>query len=300
MSNDSLTISGGFSISENAEKLIAALDTDKARKAATALATVAGKQGKGFETARRTAAEAVEAFNRSAAINLSIIAESAKFGKDAAFKGIGEFASAVFNLEKARTSQLVAVGKTFYRSEDETAVELVDHWKSGHLQALLPLRVKDAKSGSVSFPFALVRDALDKGELTHTSTVEQVKKWVEDHKTQEGKVDHTYHWKWKKGDDDESFIGTETEFVEAHHFDEGDEIRLIYIKPREGEKFVDASGLAYKIAFIVNGNYTKSKLVYRMPYKPSAEPVKHMSNADRLRALLASMSPEEIAEIMGE
>lgn len=293
MNTSIIEMNAGFSLSPSVEKAISSLTSGQAQEAARALASTVDKNAKKYGTAARTAAEAVENFNRAAAINLSIISETSKFGKNEAYSGIGDFAETAFNMKKARTSQLVNIGKTFYREKDETAAKLCDMFSSTHLVALLPLRTK-GKSGKVTFPFDLCAKAIEAGELRGDMTVTEVKDWVDEHTESEPEVEKLCNWYIPNAQQSFNKM-TESQFLVNF---EGYKLRPVKLNEGEAVHTPDDDKTACKVMWALSPDYTNAFTVWVKPYKAeSAAPVK-MSMKDRLKALLAQMTDEEIAEVL--
>lgn len=289
-----ITIRKDFAVNEMTEAAIKRLTNKNAIKSAHALALDIADFNKTLETAGKVVSDKATPLSKSLAIQLSIIAETEKFGKKEAYKGIGEFAEEAFGMKSAFTSNHVGVGRFFYRVNNPTAATAIEWYGTvSMLSKFLPLR----KLSKDAFPYSVIEDAFNSGDLTQDSTQKEIEEWVKSKLPVIEKPEITYDCVLMPGGER---VNNTTWDNYAAPFGEG--ANLCKVSLKEGEKLVDEDGTPWEVVVVIRSDYGEASIVWRHKHKEpkGVSPVKitQESTFDKVKRLLGTLSPDEIAELL--
>ena len=288
-----LAIKSEFSISASTDAAIKKLSKESAKRA-TALALDIGDFSKTVATADKVVTDKALPLSKSIAIQLSVIAETEKFGKKENFRGIGDFAEQAFGMKSVFTSNHVGVGKYFYRANNPTAATAVEWYGTvSMLSKFLPLR----KLSKQAFPYSLIEDAFKAGDLTADSTQRDIEDWVKSKLPEVEKPEVMFDCVAMPSGER---VNNVTWSNYAVRF--GDDTKVRKVALDDGEKLVDDDGTPWEVVTILKPDYSAAAVVWRHkhhePKGVSAPESTKESPLDRARRLLAALSPEEIAELL--
>lgn len=288
-----LVIKRTFEVSADTQEAIKRLNNKQSIKHANALAGDINDFTSAVETAGKMVADMAAPISKSIAIQLSIIDENETFGKKAAFKGIADFAEQAFNMKPSFTSNHVGVGRLFYRSNNPTAVTACEWYMTvSVLSKFLPLR----KLSKEAFPYSLIQEAFDNSELTSESTQSDIEEWVKSKLPVVEKDEPLFDCvRMPSG---ERMNGVKfSKYLEQ--FGEGSKVRKLALD--EGETLVDEDGTTWEVLSIVKSDYSSAQVVWRHRHKEpkgvTKPAVSRESPLDRVKRLLAELSPEELDEL---
>ena len=289
-----ITIRKDFTISETTDAAIKRLSNKDAAKSAKALAIDIEDFNRTVETAGKVVTEKAEPLSKTLAIQLSIIAETEKFGKKEAFRGIGDFAEQAFGMKSVFTSNHVGVGKYFYRSNNPAAVTAVEWYSTVSMLAkFLPLR----KLSKTAFPYSLMDSAFESGELTADSTQKEIEEWVKSKLPEIEKPEIFYDCVHMPSGERVNNITWDNYSV---RFGEGAKVRKVSLD--DGETLSDDDGTAWEVVTILKPDYSAAAVVWRHkhiePKGVSMPKSKAETPMETLKRLLATLPPEDIAELM--
>lgn len=289
-----ITIRKDFAINEMTDAAIKRLSNKDAVKSAKALALDIADFNKTLETAGRVVTEKAEPLSKTLAIQLSIIAETEKFGKKEAYTGIGQFAEEAFGMKSVFTSNHVGVGKYFYRSNNPAAVTAVEWYSTvSVLSKFLPLR----KLSKTAFPYSLMESAFKDGELTQDSTQKDIEEWVKSKIPETLKPEIFYDCVHMPSGERVNNITWDNYSV---RFGEGAKLRKVVLD--DGETLSDDDGTAWEVVTILKPDYSAAAVVWRHKHKEPKGVTMPKGKAETpietLKRLLATLPPEDIAELM--